>query len=97
MRPLSDHVYFVGIVSLDRLAMFLYQIQLLKSNSASETRFRVIKPYYTYSMIAKNICAEIFFQINCLYFLSFGRNKSVFKKQDFTPKFSVVQKCIFGN
>ena len=36
-----------------------------------------------------------FFQINCLYFLSFGRNWSVFKDQDFTPKFSVVWKCIF--
>ena len=46
-------------------------------------------------MISKNIYAEIFFQINCLYLLSFGRNKSVFKNQDFTPKFSVVQKCIF--
>ena len=32
------------------------------------------KPYYTYSMISKNIYAEIFFQMNCLYFLSFGRN-----------------------
>ena len=27
--------------------------------------------YYTYSMISKNIYAEIFFQINCLYFMSF--------------------------
>ena len=46
-------------------------------------------------MISKNIYAEIFFQIKCLYFLSFGRNKRVFKNQDFTPKFSVVQKYIF--
>ena len=36
-----------------------------------------------------------FFQINCLYLLSFGHNWSVFKNQDFAPKFSVVQKCIF--
>ena len=46
-------------------------------------------------MISKNIYAKISFQINCLYFLSFGHNKSVFKNQDFTPKFSVVQKFIF--
>ena len=49
-------------------AMFLRQIQLLKQG------FMSYKPHYTYSMISKNIYAEIFFQINCLYFLSFGRN-----------------------
>ena len=50
-------------------AMFLCKIQLLKQG------FMKYKPYYTYSMISKNIYAKIFFfQINCLYFLSFGRN-----------------------
>ena len=31
--------------------------------------------------VMKNIYAKLFFQINCLYFLSFGRNFSVFKNQ----------------
>ena len=45
-------------------------------------------------MISKNIYAETFFQINCLYFLSFGRNKSVFKNQDFTPNSQLCRNAI---
>ena len=36
-------------------------------------------------MISKNIYTEIFFQINCLYFLSFGHNKS-FQKSGLYPR-----------
>ena len=57
---------------------------------AYKNGFKSKSVYY----IKEYICQDIF-QINCLYFLSFGRNWSVFRNQDFTPKFSVVQKCIF--
>ena len=46
-------------------------------------------------MISKNIYAEIFFQINCFYFLSFGRTQSVFKNQDFTPNSQLCRNAFF--
>ena len=68
---------------------------LCVSHSASETRFRVIYTilYAFYDIteyIRKKNKQKKTIVSNKLYFLSFGRNLSVFKNQDFTPKFSDV-------
>ena len=51
-------------------------IRLLYNNN-----LRKLSNEYGDFSVMKNIYAKLFFQINCLYFLSFGRNFSVFKNQ----------------
>ena len=89
---LLQHAMHIAIFSLNSLAMFLVKFSFWNKVSCNINHTIRILWYQRINM------PRYFFQINCLYFLSFGRNSSVFKNQDFTPKFSGVQKCIFfGN
>ena len=84
MIPLADHVYYVGIVSknLTSFAMTWACIHFCDFSSNSFVILFVefsfwdnvscnINHTYMYFMISKNTYAEIFFQINYLYFLFF--------------------------